>query len=100
MKKQTSAYDSSEHLTTESDYRLYLESAFEQGDPRLIQIALGNITKAKGMTQIARATGLRRESLVQALAPDGNPEFSTVLDVLKALGYRLQVTTMSVPTTL
>ena len=67
----------------------YLEAAFEDGDPALIAAALGDIARAKGMSQIARETGLGRESLYKALSPDGNPEFSTVLKVVRALGLRL-----------
>ena len=66
-----------------------LEAAFEDGDPALIAAALGDIARAKGMSQIARETGLGRESLYKALSPDGNPEFSTVLKVVRALGLRL-----------
>ena len=67
----------------------YLEAALEDGDPALIAAALGDIARAKGMSQIARETGLGLESLYKALSPDGNPEFSTVLKVVRALGLRL-----------
>ena len=67
----------------------YLEAALEDGDPALIAAALGDIARAKGMSQIARETGLGRESLYKALSPDSNPEFSTVLKVVRALGLRL-----------
>ncbi len=67
----------------------YLEAALEDGDPALIVAALGDIARAKGMSQIARETGLGRQSLYKALSPDGNPEFSTVLKVVRALGLRL-----------
>ena len=58
--------------------------------------ALGAIAKARGMAQIAKDTGLRRESLYKALSPEGNPEFNTVLKVVKALGIRLHVETQHV----
>lgn len=67
----------------------YLDACMEEGDPALITHALGVIARAKGMTQIARETGLGRESLYKALSPEGNPEFATVLKVIKALGLRL-----------
>jgi probable addiction module antidote protein len=70
----------------------YLEAALEDGDPTLIAAALGDIARAQGMSQIARKTGLGRESLYKALSPDGNPEFSTVLKVVRALGLRLHAT--------
>ena len=67
----------------------YLEAALEDGDPRVVVHALGNIARARGMSQIARDTGLGRESLYKALSPDGNPEFATVLRVVQALGLKL-----------
>ena len=60
-----------------------------RGRPRARRAALGDIARAKGITQIARATGLGRESLHKALSPEGNPEFATVLKVIRALGLRL-----------
>ena len=57
-----------------------------------LRVLLGDIARAKGMSQIARETGLGRESLYKALSPDGNPEFSTVLKVVRALGLRLHAT--------
>ena len=94
MKKQTGKvktrpWDAAEHLTTDDDMAAYLEAALEDGDPGLVAAALGDIARAKGMSQIARETGLGRESLYKALSPDGNPEFSTVLKVVRALGLRL-----------
>ena len=88
-KIKTRSWDPAEHLTTEGDMAAYLEAALEDGDPALIAAALGEIARAKGMSQIARETGLGRESLYKALSPDGNPEFSTVLKVVRALGLRL-----------
>ena len=70
----------------------YLEAALEDGDPVLVAAALGDIARAKGMTQIARETGLGRESLYKALSAEGNPEFATVLKVLRSLGLRLHAT--------
>jgi len=88
-KIETRRWDAAEHLTTEDDMAAYLEAALEDGDPALVAAALGDIARAKGMSQIARETGLGRESLYKALSPDGNPEFSTVLKVVRALGLRL-----------
>jgi probable addiction module antidote protein len=90
-KLQTHPWDASDHLQTKEDIVAYLEAALEDGDPSLVAAALGDIARSKGMTQIARETGLGRESLYKALSIDGNPEFSTVLKVLQALGLRLQV---------
>ncbi|MCJ7796904.1 MAG: putative addiction module antidote protein [Thermoleophilia bacterium] len=67
----------------------YLEAALEENDASLVAAALGDIARAKGMTQVARETGLGRESLYKALSAEGNPEFATVLKVVRALGLRL-----------
>ena len=92
-KTQTRPWDVAEHLETEEDMAAYLEAVLEDGDPALVAAALGDIARAKGMAQIARETGLGRESLYKALSPGGNPELATVLKVVKALGLRLHVTT-------
>ena len=68
----------------------YLDAAFEDGDPALVAAALGDIARAAGMTGVARKAGLGRESLYKALSRDGNPELSTVLRVVDALGLRLK----------
>ena len=88
-KTKTRPYDAAEHLETEDDIIAYLEAALEDGDPAVIVHAIGNIARARGMSQIARDAGLGRESLYKALSPEGNPEFATVLKVVKALGIRL-----------
>jgi probable addiction module antidote protein len=88
-KTKTKPYDSAEYLETTEDMAAYLEAALEDGDPRVIVHALGNIARARGMSQIARDTGLGRESLYKALSPEGNPEFATVLKVVQALGIKL-----------
>ena len=91
-KTKTRPWDAAEHLKSEDDMAAYLEAALEDGDPALVAAALGDIARAKGMTQLARDTGLGRESLYKALAPEGNPEFATVLKVVRALGLRLHAT--------
>ena len=91
-KTKTRPWDAAEHLETEEDMAAYLEAALEDGEPTLVAVALGDIARAKGMSQIARETGLGRESLYKALSPDGNPEFSTILKVVRALGLRLHAT--------
>ncbi len=88
-KMQTQPWDAANYLETKEDIVLYLEAAFEDGDPGLIAAALGDIARAKGMMKIAAKAGLGRESLYKALSPDGNPEFATVLKVMRALGLRL-----------
>jgi probable addiction module antidote protein len=88
-KIRTKAWSPAEHLKTPRDMASYLEAAFEDGDPKLVAAALGDIARARGMAQIARKAGLGRESLYKALSADGNPEFSTVLKVIRALGLKL-----------
>jgi probable addiction module antidote protein len=86
-------WDVIDHLKTEEDMALYFDACIEEdpGDGSLIRAALGDIARAHGMTQLARDTGLAREGLYKALSADGNPEFSTILKVIKALGLRLHV---------
>jgi probable addiction module antidote protein len=86
---KTRSWDAAEYLESEEDVVAYLQAALEEGDAALFAAALGDAARAKGMTEIARATGLGRESLYKALSPDGNPEFATVLKVLRSLGLKL-----------
>jgi probable addiction module antidote protein len=84
-------WDSAEHLKTEEDTVLYLEACMEEAgdDAAFIAKALGHIARAKGMTQLAKETGLGRESLYKALSGEGNPSFATILKVMRALGLKL-----------
>lgn len=91
MPVETRPYDTADDLDTPERIEAYLEAILEDGDPAEIRAALGTVARARGMTQIARDTGLGRESLYKALSRDGNPELDTVLQVLKALGLRLSV---------
>ncbi len=91
-KTVTTPWDPADHLKSEEDMAAYLEAALEEGDPALIAAALGDIARAKGMTQVARDAGLGRESLYKALSPTGNPEFATILKVVAALGLQLHAT--------
>ena len=85
----TLVWDPADHLQSREDMAAYLQAALEEGDPALIAAALGDIARAKGMSQVARDAGLGRESLYIALSPAGNPEFATILKVVKALGLAL-----------
>jgi probable addiction module antidote protein len=91
-KIETLPWKTEDHLETAEDIAAYLEAVFEDGDPELIAHALGNVARSKGMTEISRLTGLGRQSLYKALSPEGHPEFSTVLKVVRALGLKLSVT--------
>ena len=89
VRTKTRPWDAAEHLKSEEDMAAYLEAALEEGDAALFAAALGDIARAKGMTQIACKAGLGRESLYKALSPEGHPEFATVLKVIRSLGLRL-----------
>ncbi len=86
-------WDSAEHLKTDEDMAAYLEACFQEAgdDAAFIAKALGNIAKAKGMTQLSKDTGLGRESLYKALSGEGNPSFATILKVTHALGLKFHV---------
>ena len=87
----TKPFDPAELLDSAEAIGTYLEEAFESDDPAFITHALGIVARAKGMTEVARKTGLTRESLYKALSADGNPEFATILRVLNALDLRFGV---------
>jgi probable addiction module antidote protein len=93
MAEKFSRWDAADDLKTDEDMSLYFEACFEEdpGDGSLIRAALGDIARARGMTQLAHDTGLTREGLYKALSAEGNPEFTTVMKVIKALGLRLHV---------
>jgi probable addiction module antidote protein len=86
-------WDSAEHLKTDADMAAYLEACFHEAgdDAAFIAKALGNIARAKGMTQLSKDTGLGRESLYKALSGEGNPSFATILKVTHALGLKFYV---------
>ena len=86
------AYDVVDYLKTETDMAFYLEACFDEAgdDAAFIASALGDIARAKGMGDIALATGLSREGLYRTLSKDGNPSFSAILKVMKALGLKLR----------
>jgi probable addiction module antidote protein len=90
-KTRTTPYDVAEHLRTPEEMAAYLDAWLEGApdDAAGIAKALGDIARAKGMSQVARDAGLSRESLYRALSADGNPSFATVLKVARALGVKL-----------
>jgi probable addiction module antidote protein len=91
MKVKTSPYNPLDYLETKKEVNEYLSNAFMDDDPQIFLIALGHIAKKKGMTKIAKETGLNRESLYKSLSGDGNPKFTTISKVTKALGCKLAV---------
>ncbi len=93
-KLKLSPWDSAAHLKTDADIAAYLDACLAEAgdDAAFIAHALGVIARAKGMTQLAKDTGLGRESLYKALSGEGNPSFSTILKVMRALGVSLRTT--------
>ena len=92
MAVKTTRFDSAAYLDSDEAISAYLEEALETNDPAFITQALGTVARARGMSQIAKETGLSRESLYKALSAEGNPEFSTIIRVMQALGMRFSVT--------
>jgi probable addiction module antidote protein len=90
-KTKTMPYDVAEQLRTPEEMEAYLDAWFEEApdDASGIARALGDIARAKGMSQVAKEAGLSRESLYRALSADGNPSFATILKVARALGVKL-----------
>ena len=91
-KIKTTRYDAAEHLRTPKEMAAYLQACMEEagGDVSFIAKALGDIARAKGMAQVARDTGLSRESLYKALSGERSPGFDTILKVVNALGLKLR----------
>ncbi len=97
MAIKTIPFDPAEYLDDDEAMAGYLSDALETNEPAYIADALGVVARAKGMARIAEDTGLSRESLYRALSDRGNPEFSTVLRVVSALGMQLNATVADVP---
>jgi probable addiction module antidote protein len=89
MALSTKPFDSADYLNTSAEIAAYLDAVLEDGDPALVAHALGVVPRAKGMSEIASKAGVSRESLYRSPSESGNPEFATVVKVLKALGVRL-----------
>jgi len=88
-----SRWDAADYLATEEDMQRFLDACAEEdpGDGSLIRKALGDIARARSMTQLSRDTGITREGLYKALSDEGNPEFSTIIKVVIALGLNLTI---------
>lgn len=89
MSTKVTAFDVSEYLKDEASIAAYLSAIMEEGDPRLLLSAIGDIAKARGMSRIASESGLGRESLYKALNSEAKPRFDTILKVLNALGVNI-----------
>src|SRR5215510_3583233 len=88
-KRKLLPFDAARYLTDEAAVAEYMTAVLEADDPDLLLLALGDIARARGMSEIAKETGLGRESLYKALAPGAKPRFDTVLKVARALGVKL-----------
>lgn len=86
-----SRYDTADYLNTEEDIALFLEAVMEEGgdDPAFIAVALGDVARARNMSQLARDTGMTRQGLYKALSGEGEPSFATVMKIATALGLKL-----------
>lgn len=99
MPKETfSHYDTADYLRDDESIQAYLDAVMEESadDPALIAHALGNIARARNMSQLSRDTGITREGLYKALSSSGNPSFATILKVAQAMGLQLSFRTVPV----
>jgi len=87
--RKTTRFDAANYLDTEERQVAYIAAALEAGDADFVRDALGLVARARGMSEIAKSAGLNRESLYKALGETGNPEFSTVMRIVRALGLTL-----------
>jgi len=92
MAVKLTRFDAAEFLETEEDIAAYLDAVLEDNDPQLLNIALGDIARARGMSEVARQAGVSRESLYRSLSVDGNPSAATLLKIVNALGIQLRAT--------
>lgn len=91
----TERFDLADHLDSPEEVAAYLDAVLEEGDDRLLLLALRDVVKSKGFAGVANRVGLRRETLYQALSEDGNPRFSTLHSILGELGLRLSVVSLA-----
>ena len=91
MTVETRKWDIVEHLDSDEKIALFLEAVFEDGDPAVIAAAIGDVARARGMSQVAKDAGLSRENLYRSLSEGGNPELATILKVIRAIGYDMTV---------
>jgi probable addiction module antidote protein len=89
MMPKTTRFDAADYLDSEERQVAYITAALETGDPDFVRDALGLVAKARGMGGIAKSAGLNRESLYKALGAAGNPEFATIMRIVRALGLKL-----------
>lgn len=95
---KTRAWDSSEHLRDEDDIRHYIEAALQEApdDAAFMAMVLGNVARARNMAELARDTGISRESLYKIMRGEGNPTLDTISKLARSLGFRLTLTPLAV----
>jgi probable addiction module antidote protein len=98
MSKKSTPFEISDYLTSKEDVFEYLRQVFEDGDVNEVAAALGHVAKARGMSELAAAAGLSRESLYKALSGERVPSSDTVFRIVRALGYRLTIEKVDTPT--
>ena len=91
MPIQTTAFDAAKYLDTAESQAELVTDALESGDAKYLVHALGVVARAKGMSKVAKDTGITREGLYKALSAEGDPRLTTLLGVIKSLGLRLSV---------
>jgi probable addiction module antidote protein len=92
---KTTRFDAADYLDSEAPQVTYIAIALESGEPDFVRDALGLVARARGMGEIAKKAGLNRESLYKALGDSGNPEFATVMRIVRALGLTLSARRMA-----
>jgi probable addiction module antidote protein len=95
--KKTTRFDAADYLDSEQRQTAYIAAALEAGDADFVRDALGVVARARGMGEIAKNAGLNRESLYKALGATGNPEFATVMRIVRALGLTLSAHPVEAP---
>ena len=88
----TRPFNVADHLNNAEEVAAYLDAVLEEGDDKLLLVALRDVVKSRGFAKVAQGAGLRRETLYQSFSEDGNPRLSTLNGVLGQLGMRLSVT--------
>ncbi len=98
-KIKTRAWDTAEHLRSEEEIRLYIEAAQEEApdDAAFMAVVLGDVARARNMTELARETGIARETLYKVTRGEGNPTLDTISKLAKALGFRLTLEPLAKP---
>ena len=89
MKKKLAVFDAADYLDNETVIAEYLNAALEDGNPDVLLTAIADVAKARGMSRLAKDSGLGRESLYKALSPGAKPRYDTIIKLIRALGVEL-----------